>query len=80
MFNGDRYIFPVEKDKKYNPATGMGFAISNKTADKNYSFSEKTYGYIIYNYKLEWNDRMYVHPIPDSAITLNPDLGQNQGW
>ncbi len=80
IFNGDRYIFPVKPDKDHKPATGRGFAISNKTADKNYSFSEGKYGYIIYNYKLEWNDRMYVHPIPDSAMTLNPDLGQNPGW
>lgn len=76
-FNGYKYTFPTDGTA---PATGMGFAISNNTADQNYSFSEGTHGYIIYNYKLEWNDRMYVHPIPDSAMTLNPDLGQNPHW
>lgn len=77
MFNGSKYTFPVGGTK---PKTGMGFPISNKTADTNYAFSERTHGFILYNYKLEWNDRMYVHPIPDSANTLNPDLGQNHGW
>lgn len=77
VFNGYTYTFPTDGN---TPATGMGFAISNKTSDQNYSFSETTHGYIIYNYKLEWNDRMYVHPIPDSAITLNENLGQNPHW
>lgn len=76
-FNGYTYTFPTNGDK---PATGMGFAVSNKTSDQNYSFSEGDHGYIIYNYKLEWNDRMYVHPIPDSAMTLNESLGQNPHW
>lgn len=77
VFNGYTYTFPTDGN---TPATGMGFAISNKTSDQNYSFSETTHGYIIYNYKLEWNDRMYVHPIPDSAVTLNENLGQNPHW
>ena len=77
VFNGYTYTFPTNGDK---PATGMGFAVSNKTSDTNYSFSEGDHGYIIYNYKLEWNDRMYVHPIPDSAVTLNENLGQNPHW
>ena len=77
VFNGYTYTFPTNGDK---PATGMGFAVSNKTSDTNYSFSEGDHGYIIYNYKLEWNDRMYVHPIPDSATTLNENLEQNPHW
>lgn len=77
VFNGYTYTFPTDGSK---PATGMGFAVSNKTSDTNYSFSEGDHGYIIYNYKLEWNDRMYVHPIPDSAVTLNENLGQNPHW
>lgn len=90
-FNGGTYIFPVpdsglsEEDadkwkKTHSPKTGMGFYITNNTSNSNYSFSEGTHGFIMYNYKLEWNDRMYVHPIPDSATTLNPDLGQNKDW
>ena len=77
MFNGSKYTFPTDGKK---PKTGMGFPVSNKTSNSNYSFSEGTHGFIMYNYTLEWNDRMYVHPIPDSANTLNPDLGQNKDW
>ncbi len=36
--------------------------------------------YLLYNYKLKWEQRMYVRPIPQSATTLNPNLGQNYGW
>lgn len=77
QFNGNKYTFPTDGSK---PKTGMGFPVSNNTANSNYSFSEGDHGYIMYNYKLEWNDRMYVHPIPDSANTLNPALGQNPDW
>ena len=79
-FQGGTYIFPIDPDKYHKPATGMGIAISNKNSDQNYSFSEGDHGYLLYNYKLEWNNRMYVHPIPDAAMTLNKDLGQNPHW
>ncbi len=27
-----------------------------------------------------WDDRMYVRPVPETALAVNPDLGQNNGW
>ena len=54
--------------------------VRDSTADGNFTLSEGDHGYLIYNYKLEWQDRMYVRPIPDTAFTLNPELGQNYGW
>lgn len=27
-----------------------------------------------------WDDKMYLHPIPNSAILKNPNLEQNPGW
>lgn len=27
-----------------------------------------------------WRDYKYLHPIPKSALDVNPDLGQNPGW
>ena len=27
-----------------------------------------------------WNDRMYLRPVPESALSINPELGQNPGW
>jgi hypothetical protein len=32
------------------------------------------------NIKRKWEDKMYFYPIPQSALILNPDLGQNPGW
>ncbi len=27
-----------------------------------------------------WDDKMYLYPIPDSQLNINPNLGQNPGW
>jgi len=32
------------------------------------------------NTKRKWEDKMYFYPIPQSALILNPNLGQNPGW
>lgn len=32
------------------------------------------------NIKRKWEDKMYFYPIPQSALILNPALGQNPGW
>lgn len=50
------------------------------TADGAWSLSEGSYGFLIYNYALVWDDIMYTHPIPQSALNVNPELGQNEGW
>ena len=50
------------------------------TASGNWSLSHGTYGYLIYHYDLEWDDMMYTHPIPQTALNINPELGQNEGW
>ena len=39
-----------------------------------------SYGYLIYNYRLQWDDKMYLYPIPVTAANVNPNLGQNEGW
>ena len=39
----------------------------------------KTFQYPIF-YDLEWDDMMYTHPIPQDALNVNPELGQNEGW
>ena len=50
------------------------------TANGNWSLSNGTYGYLIYHYDMEWDDMMYTHPIPQDALNVNPELGQNEGW
>lgn len=73
-FNGYTYSFGASRGTyTYNVGTS--------TADQNFSLSDGDHGYLIYNYKLEWDDnKHYVHPIPTTAYTLNPELGQNHGW
>lgn len=49
--------------------------------DKNPSITLNTDKCIVYEQaERVWNDKMYLRPIPQSAIDLNPNLGQNHGW
>ena len=68
--------YTVSKTKK---GSETNYKITG-TADSAWSLSEGTYGYLIYNYSLIWDDMMYTHPIPQSALNVNPALGQNEGW
>ena len=60
--------------------TANSYPITSTRANVTWSLSEGTHGYLIYNYALQWDDKMNVRPIPLTAITLNPALGQNKGW
>lgn len=35
---------------------------------------------IVYIVDREWLPRMYYYPIPQTALNINPNLGQNPGW
>jgi hypothetical protein len=74
-FNGKIYTLT-----RTSAHTDVSYPISNTGADSSFSLSEGTYGYLIYNYRLEWDDCMYLDPIPESALNVNPNLGQNYGW
>lgn len=73
-FNGSHYT--VSKTKS---TSGTNIKISTPD-DGNFTLSEGDYGYLIYNYKLQWDDKMYLSPIPVEASNVNPNLGQNEGW
>jgi len=60
--------------------TSTSYALANSGADATWSLSKGSYGYLIYNYKLEWADKMYLDPIPKTAFPLNENLDQNFGW
>lgn len=61
--------------------SSTSYSVANSGADATWSLTEKTYGYLVYNYALEWDDKMYTRPIPVTAITLNENLlPQNYGW
>lgn len=68
----------------YTVGSGSGsptnYKIANSGADNTWSLSDKTSGYLIYHYALQWDDKMYLDPIPATALAENPKLGQNYGW
>ncbi len=75
QFNGKTYTL-----RKKDNHTETSYPIANTGADASFSLSDGDYGYLIYHYELEWDDCMYLRPIPQSALNVNPNLGQNYGW
>ena len=73
MFNGKKYTVSSAKTSETN------YKISTP-ADQCWTLSEGTYGYLIYHYRVWWDDKMYLKPVPTTAININPQLGQNDGW
>ena len=72
--NGYFYSF------KGAPGADLGYNVGTSTANQNHTFSEGDHGFVTYNYKLEWNERNYVRPIPQSALNVNKNLKQNVLW
>ncbi|MFA6592658.1 MAG: RagB/SusD family nutrient uptake outer membrane protein [Bacteroidales bacterium] len=78
-FEGTNYKIGTKVSK----TTEYAYQISNNTDNRNWSLAkaEGSGYYLVYNYKLKWDDNsMYCRPIPATATTLNPALGQNHGW
>ena len=73
-FNGKKYTVSTTKT-----TNETNYKITTPD-DKNHTLSHGDHGYLIYNYKLQWDDRMYLYPIPVTAANVNPNLGQNEGW
>jgi len=73
-FNGKHYTVSTTKN------TGETNYKITSAVDQGFTLSEGTYGYLIYNYSLSWDDKMYLYPIPVSASNVNPNIGQNDGW
>ena len=75
-FNGAHYTI----NETIKNASETAYPISG---DNNLCWSLEKAGdgyFMVYNYKLKWEERMYCRPIPTSALTLNPNLGENYGW
>ena len=75
-FSGVKYTF----NETVKKATENAYPISG-TNNSCWSLEKAGNGYfLVYNYKLKWEDRMYCRPIPNTAKVLNPQLGENYGW
>ncbi|MGM9697914.1 MAG: RagB/SusD family nutrient uptake outer membrane protein [Prevotella sp.] len=79
-FNGTTYGGKTSKQAIWSKTSATSYKIGTTQSNGNFTLTDNDHGYLIYNYKLKWDDRMYVHPIPDAALTLNPSLRQNAGW
>lgn len=77
-FEGETYTFNRSMDANNTNATTNYPIRSRATAKDSDWFIED--GYLIYKIDLQWFDYMYCRPIPTTALTLNPKLGQNYGW
>ena len=76
-FNGYTYTFNGNQGTEaYNYAVST----SGGSADRSWGLTEGDHGCLVYYMTLKWEERMYVRPIPTSALSLNPNLTQNYGW
>lgn len=81
------YITPAEAASGFD-FNGKHYTISKtkNTSETNYriasdfTLSNGDYGYLQYNFPVSWDDKMYTKPIPQTALNVNPNLGQNEGW
>lgn len=73
MWAGKKYTVSSRSQSSTN------YKISGSSSG-NWSLSNGTYGYLIFHYDIVWDDMMYTKPIPSTAISVNPNLGQNEGW
>ncbi len=74
-FNGTKYTFSIDEGTN----TETNYLITD-SQDGNLTLSEGNFGYLIYHYEIQWDDKMYTKPIPTTALNVNPELGQNNGW
>lgn len=77
-FEGQTYTFNREVSEENTNST-TNYPISNKSTAKDTDWYIED-GYLVYRYDLQWEDKMYCRPIPTTALTLNPKIGQNYGW
>lgn len=77
-FEGETYTFNTSSDATNTNAT-TNYPIRPKSTAKDSDWFIED-GYLIYKCELQWTDNMYCRPIPTTALTLNPKLGQNYGW
>ena len=75
-FAGVKYTM----NESVKKASETGYPI---TGENNSCWSLEPAGngyYLMYNYALKWEDRMYVRPIPTDARVVNPNISESFGW
>lgn len=76
-FQGATYNF-----KTSGSATATDIIIATSKAPLTWSLSEGDHGYVTYHNDTDgtWNEKYYTQPVPQSALNVNPKLGQNKLW
>ena len=76
MFNDTKYFINTGEKKTTE------YPITTNNADMTWSLrkAEGSGYYLQYHLDLKWEDKMYVRPISQNDLNLNPNLGQNYGW
>ena len=77
-FEGKTYTFDPSTDA-LNTNSTTNYPIRPRSSAKESDWFIED-GYLVYKIDLQWTDNMYCRPIPTTALTLNPKIGQNNGW
>ncbi len=80
MFEGLKYTIGKASKGDKNNTTCYPVKPRSEAVNTDWYLSDGDHGFLIYVYNLHWMDKMYVRPIPQTATTINPNLGQNFGW
>lgn len=68
-------------DTVYGTGKEDGIAYFDPTQSTAYRLSGNPDGRLLYILPVnKWEDKMYMRPIPHTANSINPALGQNSGW
>lgn len=75
----------IEGNQPSNPISGVQYIDVEPTIngrENPMQLTNGTYGEITWlkDGGRVWNDKMYLYPIPESALIKNAKLGQNSGW
>ncbi|MGM9742263.1 MAG: RagB/SusD family nutrient uptake outer membrane protein [Candidatus Cryptobacteroides sp.] len=76
-FENQDYTFEKAESGALNGTTCYPISAKENAKDTDWFIDD---GYLVYKYDLQWENKMYCRPIPVSAQTLNPKIGQNYGW
>ena len=68
----------VYSGTKPKTVSGVTYIKTNSSV----KLSDGNSGYLMYgaDFNIKWEDFMYVRPVPESAIQINPNLKQRSGW
>ncbi len=75
--NGDGEPDLCVTQQKAGSLKGVYYIVLSEGA---YTLSEGTSGRLQYAVERNWSEKMYLRPVPRTALSVIPALGQNHGW